>query len=233
MKKQIIISLVLAVVLLFVSFSFAGWNEAGFKNSPLFKHSLKKSVESMENQAKEVIADGENMDTIGSKCNDPRAPVTYSNCETTEATCQGIPTCQQQTCFSTCSDPTCIWYETCGSTCETTCQSTCESTCQSTCGCPPVVQGTVSHSITGGGYSSYWGSNSSDRIIFNSSYPLVYTSFNYWNGAYYTDVFGQPPCNLTASGRISGTLYYDNKFKPRQYPGYINTINFQCTPSGS
>jgi hypothetical protein len=227
MKKLIIISLVLAVALLFVSMSFAAWNEGGFKNSPLFKHSLKKSVESMENQDKKFVSGGQGGDTKDAKCNDPKAPVTYYNCETTEATCQGIPTCQQTTCFGTCSDPTCIWYETCGNTCESTCQSTCESTCQNTCSnCIYAVEGTVNHNYWGY-FTNYWGGQSSNRVVQGQNYPYKWVNFSQSNGYYYCDEWGKPAQYLRASGKILNTSMEDLRRKPSQGGGIIQ-INFYC-----
>jgi len=126
----------------------------------------------MENQGKQAAAEGENMSTLRPKCNVPDAPVTYSNCETTENTCQGIPTCQQQTCFGTCYEATCIWYETCSSTCESTCQSTCQGTC-------PWVQGDCGYF---GDYNYDWTpwGNRWVKLFDEGVNKLNETDFNAW-----------------------------------------------------
>ena len=98
MKRIIIISLVLAVMLLFTTWSFAGWNEGGFKNSPLFKYSLNEAVVSMENQADAQSSGSNEMEMATSKPTCPRAPETVHLCETTESTCEGNPTCYLGSC---------------------------------------------------------------------------------------------------------------------------------------
>ena len=223
MKRLIIFSLVLAVMLLFVNWSFAGWNESGFKNSPLFKHSLNETIAKMENQGKQAAAEGENMSTLSPKCNVPDAPVTYSNCETTENTCQGIPTCQQQTCFGTCYEPTCVW-----ATCASTCESTCQSTCTSCPPAPPAVQGHVYHNYWGY-FTNHWGELCTVNKVYQMMEPWIWVNFSKSDGYYFCDEWGQPAQQLKAIGKILGTTLIDNKSKPHQPYGSLIEINFYCT----
>ena len=185
MKRLIIISLVLAVVLLFVNWSFAGWNEGGFKNSPLFKHSLNEAVTNMENQGKQVASEGENMDTSSPKCNSPNAPLTSEGQPTCHETC--VPTqcageCYTQgiTCYPTVCGGTC--YETCSSTCSgPTCWSTCPATCENTCSCPPMLEGYCLYYGDRWDWT-YWG-NREVRIYDEGGHKLESADFN-WDGWY-------------------------------------------------
>ncbi|MBC8185245.1 hypothetical protein H8E88_29480 [candidate division KSB1 bacterium] len=234
MKTLIIISLVLAVALLFVSLSFAAWNEGGFKNSPLFKHSLKNSVESMENQGNEVASGGESGDTRDAKCNNPRAPETASPpCDTWEDTCEGEPTCYMGTCSGyTCTSPTCsgtCYGNTCsGATCSgATCQNTCANTCENTCSnCPLTVDGTVRHNAYG-----YWSNawiSGGVHIVQSQSYPYTYVNFNTSNGYYFCDEWGTPRQIIFAIGDLGSLRFWDMRIKQSQSQSSHLVLDFYC-----
>lgn len=234
MKELIISTLALAIILLLSNWSFAGWNEDGFKSSPLFAYSLNNAIDNLQGKASDANNAGSNgakKDTSGPGCVKPRdLPTTPPNCPNLE-TCEGEYTCVG---WATCMGNTCQ-YQTCPATCSgETCESTCEgqSTCQgsTTCdsNCPPWVSGTVKHQVLGGGWSSYWGPDSYDRIVVRVDSPGLYTCFRDDNGFYQTDVFGTAACNLLASGKISGITYSQVKGKPHQDWGEHIKGNFKC-----
>ncbi|MBD3288294.1 hypothetical protein GF337_05780 [candidate division KSB1 bacterium] len=239
--------IILAVTLSFTSMSFARWNDSGFKSSPLFKHALNNAIDRLEGKVNNVSEGDKPTSKAG--CSDPKAPETSDHiCDTFENTCEGNYTCVnwstcqgQGTCMSTCTNTYC------GSTCEGTCatDATCEgyptcggNTCQATCSgqntcdsnCPPGVSGVVYHKLAGGGWSSYWGTNSEDRLVFITNAPQYYTTFNRYTGTYSTIVFGRNSCNLTATGKIGQNLYWEIKGKPWQDWGENKIIDFKCYP---
>ncbi len=191
----------------------------------------------MENHEKQVVSEGENMDTSSPKCYSPNAPYTsYPNPTCVEScyptVCGGECYTSQYTCGVTACDNTCqSTCQTCESqpTCESTCPSTCEQTCnQPTChNCPPAVEGTVYHYYWG--YKeNYWGSYSSNRIVKQMMYPYKHVGFSEDDGYYFCDEWGQPAQQLLASGRIAGTPLTDQRGKPHQDPGELIVIDFEC-----
>jgi hypothetical protein len=130
MKKKILF-LMLAIVFIFTTVAFAE-PPGVVKNSPLFKASLKKTVEKMEGKITED--DHGSFPTIkGQVCimmpwtqSSTCSPSVCSGGETCQGTCQN--TCDGSgTCWSTC-------YNTCTTCYGTTCYgTTCVGTCISTC----------------------------------------------------------------------------------------------------
>ncbi len=242
MKYLSIFLSILAAILLLTNTSIAGWNEDGFKSSPLFEHSLNNTIKKFEGQDKlpenDIIqADGRTIKGMVTQGTD---------CITTEYTCEGT-TCSGETCYSTCgTQNTC--YSTCtGETCQSTCASTCSgTTCEHSCD-PPRIRGWVYYKDPSPeAVPRVWITDwrlypTKQKKVMQIHRPFKSTSFSL-DGWYDTYTFGKNSCELMATGKLwhfkdfldpesnkkwfihnSGTYY-----KKQQKIGSLLNVNFYC-----
>jgi hypothetical protein len=235
--KTKILFLMLAIVFIFTTVAYAD-PPGTVKNSPLFKASLKKSIEKIEGKITED--DHGTFPTVkGQVCVNtlPQPPT------------EGTGTCVESTCQTGCTIvETAQWtcnQSTCASTCSATCASTCsggQPTCSNTClhgVCENYIfRGSVWHNGQGPGqWKTDWVNMKLDPpflFCYGKDIDIIgYGSLGGWDdqGQYYYNVSGLPVSSPVALEATAVVGYSQIQKWSASNIRFVNNPNVDPTPN--